>query len=1200
MIQTLPQPSAAAQGLAATGMIPSLPQPSAAAQGLAATGMIPAPSHLQLGAAVPGHHPVLMVPDHLRFKHVCCLGIASQSLLPLHNSGSRWLQCTLEIVSVTSNGEEISNNPPVFIIKNRTILSPHNADEMKILFAPHQPGLYQAHLQVGCSPVVAETGARMIPLAAPQMVLLTAFAERPNVEFDAELSGSATLDFGEMGTGISRSKRIHIVNRGRSTVPVRLLLRSSSSRHYFSLTAEAEEWGASSTRPTHIKLEGKRDGSDTSPSTTVWVHFKVPPDNTRRKLSDTSTPPDSYSAKLEAELDVPGRQTMTLASLDLKAVSGIARLHAPTSMQAVSFSSTVGRTVSRNLPLKNAGTIRLDIGLQVTRASELFSILPEDLQLDPGQESDVLVKYTPKEAPSVVESMLIMQIKPDGAKYEVVLRGEATARGAESATATAKEQQPILLCNKQFIAWGGVPLGRALQQKVVLRNSSKEHPLKLRVSIRGDEEFQLQSHFSSGENSPIILNPSTDLPVHLLFAPTQVSTCQATLTIKQSGTGIKYSVPLSGYGGVSKLLAEDVDSIGDTYTISAGPVTAGREFIYTLKVRNSGPRAAFVKVLGLKDLRARFKLPISRLSVEPSKFVLNSKQSCKLTLRYLMSDRNAAACMDRSSVIAVVGFFYGDEIFRQHYKKSLQKNDSIKVPLPSDDPLRGVSFEDVFLGENQVAEECDLPLRPNDQQLFYSCMSRMMVTLVGSPLGGSETLADLTLTDITTPMATTGKMSKGQSVPYTPPVRDNPQHPTPLSIHPIGAPSPLRAAVEMEPDGSQTWNIVPERLILEAPHVANGSRSDSKPPVLIINYTNRKLRFEITWPGGVLSVSPQYGVIEPKSNIQVLVSPRRSILSKGLELPWSGHLQVRCDGKQKEVGVQIRQDVVLDTSIHPAARSPQALQQQLDSVTPYVTKEVKEPSQGGAVRVKSKHIKFPRTKVETTSEASLEFQNTTNEEMKWCLSSFAPAYVKQDEEVFRTTYSVFRFARQSGSLGPEQKIKVILTFIPRDEGSYSQFWDLESHGLSQSSLNPSIHGTRIELLGEAYKNPPSLEEISLIPKKKNTPDFQMNPISLKKDVLEFDIIEPCTSQVQKLVISNSSLHTQEVHFRAPNPPFHIKHSKHSLKARHFTSLPITFKPSQPGKYEGTFVIECVGHRREAKLCGECQEKANEDIREVKI
>ena len=70
----------------------------------------------------------------------------------------------------------------MFIVKPRTIVSPHTTDKMKILFAPHQPGVYSAQVQVGASPVVADSEARVIQHMVPQMVVLTALAERPNVE----------------------------------------------------------------------------------------------------------------------------------------------------------------------------------------------------------------------------------------------------------------------------------------------------------------------------------------------------------------------------------------------------------------------------------------------------------------------------------------------------------------------------------------------------------------------------------------------------------------------------------------------------------------------------------------------------------------------------------------------------------------------------------------------------------------------------------------------------------------------------------------------------------------------------------------------------------------------------------------------------------------------------------------------------------
>lgn len=59
------------------------------------------------------------------------------------------------------------------------------------------------------------------------------------------------------------------------------------------------------------------------------------------------------------------------------------------------------------------------------------------------------------------------------------------------------------------------------------------------------------------------------------------------------------------------------------------------------------------------------------------------------------------------------------------------------------------------------------------------------------------------------------------------------------------------------------------------------------------------------------------------------------------------------------------------------------------------------------------------------TEFIFEFENTKPYPMKWNLSSFAPAYLKQaDGTVCRTTYSAFRFESTSGEMTPGQKMQV--------------------------------------------------------------------------------------------------------------------------------------------------------------------------------
>ncbi len=52
--------------------------------------------------------------------------------------------------------------------------------------------------------------------------------------------------------------------------------------------------------------------------------------------------------------------------------------------------------------------------------------------------------------------------------------------------------------------------------------------------------------------------------------------------------------------------------------------------------------------------------------------------------------------------------------------------------------------------------------------------------------------------------------------------------------------------------------------------------------------------------------------------------------------------------------------------------------------------------------------------------------NTSHEEVKFVISSFAPAYVKVDgsSEVYRATYSAFIVLDKAGMLHPKETLKV--------------------------------------------------------------------------------------------------------------------------------------------------------------------------------
>ncbi|XP_071958004.1 uncharacterized protein [Antedon mediterranea] len=1137
----------------------------------------------------------LVVPKQLRFQGVCCVGIAAQATLPLHNPSTRWLQCTLEVVSVSINGEEVNPiSKPSFLIHPKTIISPHTTEEVKIIFMPKYPGIYISEVQITSSPVVANSETALVQVNPPQVVTIQGLAEKPSVEIQESDDGS--IHFGNINQNTSTSKRILVVNRGRATVPIRIALISGSLMHHLSFSVGEKSNTGVSTKPVHTTLAGNENQTKESPSVSVWVHIKA-----SSKLSITSNiklgPPDVISGQLQVEFDTP-EQHEYLAVLPIKGLVGVARLHASRSMQAMNFKSTVGQYASRNFPLKNAGNLRLDIQLSVVRAKDLFTMVPEKLALEPDEERDVLVKYRPKEAPSEVESTLVVQVLPDGPHYEVVMLGKATTTSPIS-----KEPSMLpILCTKQFVVWGGVPVGRALQQKIVLKNDSDSQMMKLKLSIKGNtDDFQLQSSFGQQEkltdNRHVVLKPSEQIPVHILFAPTSENTMKATLVIRPTTGNTKFTIPLSGYGGVSNIILSGLTHVGDTYLSNVMNVVAGQTRTLSFEALNTGSRTAFVKIIPFADLKASEKLESKRITIKPDEFILQREKLQKITLTLHLTKTDSVLCSKQSHLLCAIGIFYGDEITRHQYRQAQKTGTAKKVVLSGSNPLKEVVFDKPFLNEEKVEEKFNLSPSPNDKQLFYSCMSRIMVSFIGASKEVNDSIqyeGDWTLKkEVDEEMPRFPKMKEmkkerwSEIMSNSPPIKDIPAPPSHKAMHS----SPITSSE------SSTWSIQPEHLVL---HVQ--SQSVSKGRVQVINSTDRTLSFELTWPGHCLTVTPQTGVVEPRSQILVLVSPSPSLASRGVQLPWGGSVYIKCDGNLKEIKVQIRQDIAMDTSIYPSRGHLTSLDNQPATpgdVIGVPNLQIKEP-----IKLKLRTVTFEETQVGKISEATVEFKSMTNEVLRWCLSSFAPAYVKQEGgDIFRATYSAFRFAKQSGSILSGQEFKVLVTFIPREVGKYSQYWNLEYEPRERMSETQSI---RIEMTAVASKDGPEkpTEDAQHLKsavvggkadsdnptKGKSCQDNNVKPnsgIEVEESELFFPATDINTTAMLKVAIRNRSHHNQEVKFLSPKPPFAIKHFKHVIKSQVYARLPIFFKPTHSGKYSGMVVIQTsLNEKLTIKLEGE--------------
>ncbi|XP_071410367.1 centrosomal protein of 192 kDa [Pithys albifrons albifrons] len=1127
------------------------------------------------------------VPEELKFPNACCVGIASQTALSIYNPTERWLQVSIGVLSVSINGEKMDPMKyQCLVFKNKTIVGSYSTNDLKILFLPSHPGIFQCILNVSSCPVAADAETIVQSEALASRVVLTAVAENPNLEVEA---GEDGLDFGDLSSGSWKALPLKLINKTHAFVPVRLIINANAvAWRCFTLSKEpvntsSEQMDAVSqiTAPSVVNhvIHASYDGQDPE-ALTVWVLFHAP--KKQISSSDSLGPADEILARVDVEVDSPGPSTV-IKSISLRARAGTARIHAPKDLQKIHLSTTVGSTAKQQLPLKNAGNISVYLKVKTSDQDSCFAVEPEGLFLFPGEEQAVTVLFSPRSI-TTSESTLKIFVLPSGPQYDVMIKGEVESENNRPvSTAAGCADIPPILSNKQFIAWGAVSLKSSVQKKLTLRNDSPSVTQHLRLLIRGQDQdcFQLQSIFGLEERFTshweLKIRPKEDTNIYLMFTPTRVTCCFAKLEIKQLGIrsqpGIKFTIPLSGYGGTSNIILENVRKLSDSYMVTLDGLLSSRLRKASFHIRNTGSRAAYVRALCLANLQNKTVMDPQVLTVSPEKFVLREGTHEVVTVTWNPKEKNFHTA---NMLVSTVWFFCGDEVSRQQYRRAMRYEPAAeKHIIPENSLLKNIVFHEEFEGEKLVTEVCDVPRVTNDIRLFYANMQKVILSVVGYSTCDQDGFQQ-------SPGHNLGLDRFENSAIHTNATLDvlpvkGPQGPS--------LPVKTNDLVQNKSDPSHTWAVKPEYLTLTCPSI--GGTADTR-HVQLVNNSNGTLTFELSWPAHCLTITPQHGVVEPESSAQILVSPNPTLATKPSLVPWSGLIYVHSGNGVKFIKVHIQEAPPRSVS---GADLPC---RRCDTFTPQSenpTIRVEKPLSRlplTKMEIKNRNIVFPKTRPGQSSESYLEMENKGDENVKWNLSSFAPPYVKDVDGnggVYRVTYSAFRCSRVSGTLEAHGQEKVAVIFLPRDKGDYSQFWDLECHRVEKPSWK---HKLKFQLSGTSAKteNETPVVEASASALTKTEPERKVyserrttrigqkeitQGVYAPEDHYVFPptrVGETCTLKVN---LRNNSFKTHMLEFVSPREPFYIKHLKYSLRSHHYINVPVQFKPKAEGMFEDLFV-----------------------------
>ncbi|XP_064559275.1 centrosomal protein of 192 kDa [Zonotrichia leucophrys gambelii] len=1134
----------------------------------------------------------IKVPEELKFPTACCVGIASQTVLSVYNPTDRWLQVNIGILSVSVNGERMDPMKyPCLVFKNKTIVGPYSTNDLKILFLPSRSGIFQCILNVSSWPVSADAETIVQSEALASRVVLTAVAENPNLE--VETGKEDCLDFGDLPFGNLKALPLKLINKTHAFMPIRLIINANAvawrcftfSKEPVNTSNEQMDAVSQAAAPSVVNhvIHASYDGQDPE-ALTVWVLFHAP--KKQISSSDSLGPAEEFLARVDVEVDSPGPSTV-IKSIFLRARAGTARIRIPKDLEKIHLSASVCSTVKQQLPLVNSGNISVHLKVQISDQDSCFAVKPEDLFLFPGEEQVVTVQFFPKST-TTTESILKILVLPSGPQFEVMIKGEVESGQNRPVSTPARcSDIPPILSNKQFIAWGAVSLGSSVQKKLILRNDSPSVPQHLRLLIRGQDQdsFQLQSIFGSEQRLTssweLRMRPKEDTNIYLMFTPTRVTCCFAKLEIKQLGIqskpGIKFTIPLSGYGGTSNIILENVKKLSDSFLVTLECSLSARSQKASFHVRNIGSRAAYVKVLCLGNLHTKTKIDPQVMRVSPEQFVLREGTHEVVTVTWNPMEKNFSPSM----VVSTLCLFWGDEVSRQQYRRAVMyKAEVEKRIIPENNLVRNAVFDEEFQGEQLVTEVCDVPRETNDIHLFYANMQRILLSVVGYSTCDQDGFQQSTAPQL--------ELDRLENfVTHTAAT---------LDVLPVKGPQGTSLSAKTndraqnKSDAEETWAVTPEYLILTSPTL--GETSDTR-RVQILNNSNRMLAFELSWPAHCLTVTPQHGDVEPGASTLILVSPNPSLATRPILIPWSGLIYIHCDNGLKFIKVLIQEAGTqsVSGSDFPCRRcdiiTPQPENPTVDVPKLLPRFPLTE------MHIRNRNIAFPKTRPGQSSENYLEMENKGNENLKWKISSFAPPYIKGVDgsgTVYRVPYSAFGFSHVSGTLEVHEQEKVAVIFSPRDTGDYSQFWDLEYYSVGNPSRKYKLkfqlsgNSTKAENETPVVKSSPSAlkkSELAVTPERKAYPEGQPKRIKQKEviqgvyapeDVYVFPLTRVGDACTLKVHLRNNSRTTHVLKFVSPREPFYIRHLKYSLRSCHYIAVPVQFKPKVEGMFEDVFVV----------------------------
>ncbi|CAG5120739.1 unnamed protein product, partial [Candidula unifasciata] len=652
---------------------------------------------------------ILEVPETVFISEVCCVNLSLQSSFVMKNLLDKGVRCLMTIGEVTFNGRRINSNQCPFELKGQVVLSPSSSQTVQVMFRPKSQGEYSVNVEIRSQNMTNPQENRIY------LLHLSGCSEEPALQISPV---NDEIDFGEMIRGSTFCRSINIKNVGRATIPLRCsIFRKESALCNFTFYPENVKDVSSislTTRPAEVgtvcslSLPGKKDGQKILMETINIFCCAKETQNLAIRYMEKA---EKFQALLTICVDVPIKDVLPLCKVKLQATAGMYKLHVD--RDTLPIIAAPGKTGHGTVQIINSGNITMPVNIALEPWRDHFAISATKVCVPPGENCPVHVTFTPQatrgeQGDNIVKLMLQTEV----------------SQSFVSVIGKIKATKTQIRCSVNSVSFGGVDLRQAQKQKISFYVDNDDD-VKVCIRNPGSAFKLLTDEGNFVDSFDVSAKKGQKYDVFMLFSPSEVKGYSADLLIQVLYAN-RYAIPLSGYGGRSQVLIEEVHQ-NDTggLSLDIGHLYPEQTVVRKFTVRNTGVRVCYVKA-SLYDT-SRQVFATSHASVIPAALILPANETCDLFITMNPSKKEAELCLHECAIVAILKLTWGDEVARQHF--ILQPGQqSQKLVHDFDIPLTSMQKELV------QAEMKGLPLPEDSYSALKKGMSVNKIGLYGVPL----------------------------------------------------------------------------------------------------------------------------------------------------------------------------------------------------------------------------------------------------------------------------------------------------------------------------------------------------------------------------------------------------------------------------------------------------------------------------------